>query len=302
LATAGTYAFNAAHCVSYSMLAYWTMWLKINHPHAFYAASLAKAGDDKVKQYRLLRDAMHRGLDVVPPNPTTLGDTWTVEDGKIQAGLRQVPGIGPSTLIDIKRDREENGPVEDWADLQRIKGIGPKTVEKMAAFAEAEDPFNIHRVDRIMGRVREALRKGELGPLPQPTHRSVDIPTDAKNLKVTYIGIPNFRNPQDVVEDERARTGKDYDEILATMDRPDLVKKMAMQCYDDSDKTVYLRFSRFKFPRFEKGLWSIDLDHDVVLIRGVKRGGFGTSIHVEKMWIIDPEQLFDKEEWEQLYG
>lgn len=298
LATAGTYAFNAAHCVSYSMLAYWTMWLKIKHPSAFFAASLAKAGDDKDKRYHLLRDATKRGHKILPPHPKYSESTWTVNKrGNIRAGLRQVPGIGPLSLIAVEEDRRVNGPVKEWSDLQRIKGIGPKTVEKMEEFASSDDPFDIHRVDRILGRVREAIASGELGmALPEPTHKGIDIPTDAKNLRVTYIGIPNFRNPQDVVEDERARTGKDYDEIMATMDRPDLVKKMAMQCYDDSDKTVYLRFSRYKFPRFEKGLWSIDLDHDVVLIRGVKRGGFGTSIHVEKMWIIDPDVLFPEED------
>jgi DNA polymerase-3 subunit alpha len=280
LATAGTYAFNAAHCVSYSMLAYWTMWLKIKHPTAFYAASLAKAGDDKVKTYNLLRDGTKRGLTFVPPDRNKSGLTWTTDGKVIRAGLRQVPGIGPSSAPIIIQDREENGKFKSWADLQRIKGVGPVTVAKMEEFAKAEDPFGIQRVDKILNRCREAIASGELGFLPEPTHRGIDIPTDAKNLRVCYIGIPNFRNPQDVVEDERARTGKDYDEIIATMDRPDLVKKMAMQCYDDSDKTVYLRFSRYKFPKFEKGLWSIDLDHDVVLVKGVKRGGFGTSIHV----------------------
>jgi DNA polymerase-3 subunit alpha len=305
LATAGTYAFNAAHCVSYSMLAYWTMWLKIKHPNAFFAASLAKAGDDKDKRYSLLRDASKRGHIIVPPNPKTVGETWTTtrkhakssKPGVIRSGLRQVPGIGAANYTTILQDREENGPVEHWDELMRIKGIGPKTTERMRLFAESDDPFDIHRVDRILGRVREAIESGELGmALPMPTHRAIDIPTDAKMLKVVYLGIPNFRNPQDVVEDERARTGKDYEEIIADMDRPDLVKKMAMQCYDDSDKTVYLRFSRFKFPKFERGLWSINLNHDVVLVKGVKRGGFGTSVHVENMWIIDPDVLFDEEE------
>jgi hypothetical protein len=188
-----------------------------------------------------------------------------------------------------------NGAPKRWADLQRVSGIGPKTCEKMEEFTNSPDPFRITHVDQVLGRIRQAIRDGELGLLPEPTHRAVDIPTDATDLKVVYLGIPNFRNPQDVVEDERARTGQDYDEIIANMDRPDLVKKMAMQCYDDSDKTVYLRFSRYKFPQFEKGLWSIDLDHDVVLIVGKKRGGFGTSIHVEKMWVIDPD-MFEEEE------
>lgn len=303
LATAGTYAFNAAHCVSYSMLAYWTMWLKIKHPKAFYAASLAKAGDQKDKRYKLLRAATKAGFEIVPPSPKTLSETWDAPGyqknpgkAKITAGLRQVPGIGPANYVNIMEDIAEHGSPKTWNDLQRIKGIGPKTVEKMEEFTTSPDPFRITHVDQVLGRIREAIKSGELGVLPEPTHRAIDIPTDAKNLRVVYLGIPNFRNPQDVVEDERARTGQDYAEIIAAMDRPDLVKKMAMQCYDDSDKTVYLRFSRYKFPQFEKGLWSIDLDHDVVLIVGKKRGGFGTSIHVERMWVIDPDDFIDEEE------
>lgn len=295
LATAGTYAFNAAHCVSYSMLAYWTMWLKIKHPTAFYAASLAKAVGDKDKTYQLMRDGSKRGVEFVPPHRNKSGLTWTTDGKKVIAGLRQVPGVGPSMAPTIIEDRTVNGKFKTWSDLQRISGIGPVTVEKMQTFAESEDPFDITRVDRILGRVREAIAAGEMGFLPEPTHKGIDIPTDATNLKICYVGIPNFRNPQDVVEDERARTGQTYEEIIGKLDRPDLVKKMAMQCYDDSDKTVYLRFSRYKFPMFERGLWKIDLNHDVVLIKGKKRGGFGTSIHVENMWIIDPDDLFDEE-------
>ena len=169
-------------------------------------------------------------------------------------------------------------------------------MEKIEDFVNKDDPFGVHHVDNLLDAVRKAIANGELGVLPEPTHRGIDIPTDAKNLRVVYLGIPNFRNPQDGVEDERARTGRDVDEIIAEMDRPDLTRKMAMQCYDDSDKTVYLRFSRYKFPMFETGLWSIDLDHDVVLIIGKKRGGFGTSIHVERMWVIDPDDVMDTEE------
>jgi DNA polymerase-3 subunit alpha len=294
LATAGTYAFNAAHCVSYSMLAYWTMWLKIKHPDAFFAASLAKT-KDKSKRYYLMRDAMRRGIEFRGPDPNKSEATWTIRKGKIMAGLLQVPGIAEKTCADILTDRAENGKFDGWDDLQRIKGIGPVTAAKMRTMAESDDPFGLEVVDNVLERARRAIKSGKLGVLPNPTHKAIDIPTDAKNLRVVFIGIPNMRNPQDVVEDERARTGKSYEEIIATMDRPDLVKKMAVQCYDDSDKTVYLRFSRYKFPKFEKGLWMLDLDHDVVLIVGKKRGGFGTSIHVERMWIIDPDDLPEEE-------
>lgn len=300
LVTSGQYAFNASHCVSYSMLSYWCMWLKVKHPAAFYAASLTKAVGDKDKRYSLLRDAMRHGLSFLPPDPNRSTDTWTItKSGKIRGGLRQVPGIGPKMVDTVLEDRKENGKYESWSDLQRIKGVGPKTVVKMQEFAASDDPYGIHRVDRIMGRLREAIESGELGPLPTPTHKAIEIPTDAKNLRVVYAGIPIVRDPRDVVEDERARTGESYEDVLAKMERPDLIKKMTLTCYDDSDKTLFLRFNRFNYPKFAKGLWSIDLDHDIVLVVGRKRQGFGTSIHVERMWVIDPDSLLEEEEWDE---
>lgn len=131
------------------------------------------------------------------------------------------------------------------------------------------------------------LKRGELGPLPVPTHRADEIPTDGVDFKCVWVGIPRMRNPQDVVEDERARTGESFEVIRSRMKRPDLVKKMAVECIDDSDRTVFLRFSRFTFPTYEKALWQMQLNKDIILVRGVKRGGFGTSVHVENMWVIE---------------
>lgn len=293
LATAGTYAFNAAHCVSYSMLAYWTMWLKVHHPQAFYAACLRKY---KKKEYVMMRDAMRHNVEMLPPDVNKSGASWYRDGEAIRAGFAQVDGIADRMANIILNDRAENGPFDGWSDLVRVPGIGAKKMETIRGMAESDDPFGVHRVDKVLKRARAAVRRGEYGVLPAPTHKGAEIPTDAKMLPVVYVGIPNFRNPQDVVEDERARTGQDYAEIIKSMDRPDLVKKMAVQCYDDSDSTVYLRFSRYKFPRFEKALWDVRLDHDLVLIKGVKRGGFGTSIHVNEMYVFDGNDFLDRDE------
>ena len=42
----------------------------------------------------------------------------------------QLDGIGEVTARKIVADRDENGPFLSIDDLQRVKGIGPKTVEK----------------------------------------------------------------------------------------------------------------------------------------------------------------------------
>jgi DNA polymerase-3 subunit alpha len=304
LVTAGQYAFNASHCVSYSMLAYWQMWLKVHHPHAYYAACLAKF---KKQEYILLRDAIRHGLTILPPDLRKSGVTWAVDGDAVRAGFTQIPGIGEVQADAIIASREEDGPFKDWRDLIRVKGIGGATADKIESFAKAEDPFQIHRVDKVLNEVRKAIssgrlmmqnEKGRMIPLPSPKLKGADIPTDATNFPVTYIGIPRKRNPQDVIEDERARTGKSIEEVTADMKDPHLSKKMTLECFDDSDVLVYVRFSRWDFPRFEEQLWDLDLDHDVLLIKGVKKGGFGTGIHVKAAWCINPDDLFETDEEE----
>lgn len=53
--------------------------------------------------------------------------------------LMQLEGIGETLADRIVDDRETNGPFETIDDLQRVKGIGPKTVEKLRPFARAGD-------------------------------------------------------------------------------------------------------------------------------------------------------------------
>ena len=43
----------------------------------------------------------------------------------------QLPGIGPSKAAAILQWREQNGHFERIEQLQEVKGIGPKTVEKL---------------------------------------------------------------------------------------------------------------------------------------------------------------------------
>lgn len=288
LVTAGQYAFNCAHCVSYSMLGYWQMYLKVYHPYAFYAGNLIKF--DK-NEYALLRDALNHGIKILGPDLDESQATWIASADGIRGGFEQIQGIGKTTGPLIVRDRDTNGPFAGWDDLQRIQGIGPKTANKIKEVAESDDPFGIHRIDNVLDRVRRAINEGELGIVPEPTHKGAEIPTDANLNRVVYVGIPIKRNPQDVIEDERARTGDPLEEIIARMKDPHLSKKMVITCMDDSDTNVYVRFWRQSFPKFERAAWSINLDHDVIIVQGVKRGGFGTGIHVKKIWVVDPDEL-----------
>ncbi len=47
------------------------------------------------------------------------------------AELQLLPGIGPALAQRIVEDREKNGPYLAIENLDRVKGIGPKTLEKL---------------------------------------------------------------------------------------------------------------------------------------------------------------------------
>lgn len=72
---------------------------------------------------------------VARPAPPTAGPAWAsvpvdvATDGPSR--LRLLPGIGPSRLRAILRDRAVSGPVPTVEALDRVPGLGPKTVEAL---------------------------------------------------------------------------------------------------------------------------------------------------------------------------
>ena len=48
--------------------------------------------------------------------------------------LISIPGVGPATATRINNYREANGPFRSVDELLKIKGIGPKVLEKIRPF------------------------------------------------------------------------------------------------------------------------------------------------------------------------
>jgi DNA polymerase-3 subunit alpha len=292
MATSATYSFNIAHCISYSMLAFWQMWIKQHHQTAFYAAALRKTGngnDDKTvyKRTRSLKDAMRHGLKIAPPSITLSGKNWEAADNGIIAGFLQVPGIGDKTADNILDyldnsywDREP-----DWDDLINVSRIGPKTMEKIRDFAEGSDPFGLNIMSAKMKELRKACKKDNPDYLPTPTHRSDTLPREGEHA-VVWAGIPYTVEYKDYVEDERARSGKSVEEILSEMKDPHLLKSATIKCRDEFDEEVYLRFNRWSFPKFQQAIEDLEIGKDAIVAAGKKREGFGTSIQVKSMHVV----------------
>jgi DNA polymerase-3 subunit alpha len=300
LVTSGTYAFNIAHAISYSMLGWWCAYLKAHHPVEFFAASLYKSKPGSDSAFRLMKDALRHSIPILPPDINHSKVSWdilpmTVGRSGILAGFTSVPGIGDRIAENIMTARSDD-PFDGWRDMVRAHGVGPKKAEKISQFIVSDDPFGLERTGRILDRVIDAIKPGGLeAPVPaydgELVAAEVAEPWGSKrNGKLlTYIGIVKARVYQDIVENIHSRTGDDLDVIEANLKYPDKRKYCVLQCYDASQEEVYARINRFTFPRFRRKLETVEVGKDVVIVVGRKTPGFGNSLAVEQLYVIDPE-------------
>lgn len=296
MVTAGTYAFNIAHCVSYSMLGFWAMWLKVHYPVVFYAAQLQKMKSDKAGMQKgviLMRDMADgrfgRSLRVLPPKLGESKMTWTPVENGVRAGFLQIPGVGEVTAQAIA-DRDEAVGFSNWEELQGskggVKGIGEVTIQKIRAFAENEDPFGIDAIVKDVRAIKRAIRNDELPGVPMPNATADDVPYEDKPWRGIVIGRIKDRNLKDLFEDHRSRTGEDLDP--ETVKRPELKDSVTMYL-EDQTGTLTVKVNRHSYPKFKDRVWDAKLHHDYVLVSAKKYPFLGKTIHVEDMWVIDPD-------------
>jgi DNA polymerase-3 subunit alpha len=289
LITAGAYAFNFAHCVSYGMLGCWAMWIKRHHPEVFYAAALAKLPEGKNKtptQWEALKqDTLRKGIELLPPRASAPTETWTSGDGFIRAGLIQIPNIAEKSAKPMIEFAAANKNKRlKWDDYRAVKGIGPVTIEKIHEMVNSDDPFGVEELNRKLEAIREDLEK--LG-LPYTTHMASEIPYEkGANEEVVWLGIVTKRNLKDIFEAHRAKTGEELDP--KEVKQPELREQVVFTCYDGTEVCT-VRFDRWKYPRFKKAIWSINPDEDVILVRGVKPGWrTAREIYARDLWVLQP--------------
>jgi Zierdtviridae DNA polymerase len=303
IVTSGTYSFNIAHAISYSMLAWWCAYLKAHYPAEFYAASLAKSAPSSDSEFKLLRDAEKHGIAIMPPDYRLSDVTWRAvmpqsQKPAVLAGFSSVPGIGDKIAERIVAGRKTQ-PFTNWNDMLRVPGIGEKKVESIRQFASRRDPFGLHSTERILNLVKAAIKDREIrAPMPTWTGEDVaelEVPWNSrarewlKGPRIVWAGIVKYRNYQDTIENIHSRTGDDLEDIRKRLKRPDLVTSCVLVSYDHTQEEVYLRVNRFTFPKFKAKLESIAVGHDVVIAIGRKTAGFGSSIAVENFWVVDPD-------------
>jgi DNA polymerase-3 subunit alpha len=116
------YSFNRSHAVAYSMLSYWTAWLKHYYPLEFIFAVLKNEGDKDARTEYLL-EAKRLGLKVLLPHVNESDAEFSLQGNSIRFGLADIKFISESISNKLLAARPFNN-YQELLDFSRAKGSG----------------------------------------------------------------------------------------------------------------------------------------------------------------------------------
>ena len=146
--TFSAYGFNKPHSVSYALIAYWTAYMKANHPVEFMTALMTaelhgSAGPQReFKMAQALEESKSMGIEVIPPGINKSVYKFSIEGRSIRFGLSAIKNVGSAAIESIINARKKDGPFTSFSNfLSRVKlrKVNKKSVEsliKSGAFVE----------------------------------------------------------------------------------------------------------------------------------------------------------------------
>lgn len=300
MAASATYLFNVSHAISYALVAYWCMYLKVYYPAEFFAASLrsaAKKGKEKGKtspQLLILQDAAAHGLTINPPNPGS-GITWepNKERTGLLAGFTQIPRVGTKLAEAMVEDREKKAsPFEPltWDFyVKETPRFGARAKEVAIEMQESADPFEINLTNDAVTSVINAISDGDL-PLSFPDATSATIARQEGDY-VVYLGHVVTVKIIDHLAEMRQRENLTQEEVLDKVNSPELAIKAKIICADPGGTEVHVNVSRFNYPHFADEIAEIK-DPGVFALHaeGVANAGFGPAIQADNITVITLEE------------
>lgn len=162
------YAFNKAHAVCYSILAYQTAFLKANYTIEYMAALLAvyRSKEDRVTAF--IEECRKLKIPVLQPDVNASQLDFTIEDGEkgkrsIRFGLAAIKGVGEGIVEAIIKERAENGPfthLYEFCDRTKPFGVNKTAVEALVK-AGAMDSIDRNR-RKLLDKVEAALQFADL--------------------------------------------------------------------------------------------------------------------------------------------
>ncbi|CDT53708.1 putative DNA polymerase III subunit alpha [Vibrio coralliirubri] len=145
-----SYQFNKSHAIAYTLISYWTQWLKVQHPAAFYASALTILKEEKYPG--IVRDANSKGILIMPPDVNKSSGRFEIsydaarEKTVLYTPFDKVKGLSGKALESIKEAKVKAGgkfeSVEEFLSLVNKRSVNKRiqaNLDEIGAFASLDE-------------------------------------------------------------------------------------------------------------------------------------------------------------------
>lgn len=261
----GSWAFNKSHSISYGLISYWCMVLKAHNPLEFALATLKNAKDEEqVRQ--ILKELVNEGYEYKPFDIELSEIDWSIKDGKLIGGFKNIKGVGPKKAEKL---------IE-----KRILGKDMTVAEKKTIF-NAETPYD--NLFEFRTNFAGFYDNWELFMKEKPLYIK-DIEDVAQEVRFIAKTVSlNLRDSNEAVMVKK-RNGK--------MITDGMVKFLDLKLADDTD-IINARINRELYQKFGNDMINKDKIGDHYLVCGRSLNGFRYVI-ITAIKKITEQQLNEK--------
>jgi DNA polymerase-3 subunit alpha len=297
--TFGSWGMNKSHCISYAIIGYWMMWLKVHYPIEFYVSMVMKESQEpRIK--KVLKEFQAEGFKLLPIEINQSKESFTIDQESIRIGFRQILGLGDKTAKKIVKYQPYTGYI-DFIDKTKLnktsnlllqvgafKNVGFDRLSPQLALFEPKDASK--KTIEYANPSIEILAR--LCPVMNNTTPYKDwIEWCNKHVPVKVIPIKNISeieertnvaiigstdpgslfNPKNKLEESKSRG---IDIIKKEGEENFTVKDYDFLNFDIEDETDYItiRIGYKIYKKFHDMIWAAK-PSDVLLVTGMVNGG-----------------------------
>lgn len=128
VSTFGSYGFNKAHAVEYSIISYWCAWLKFYYPENFYKSILKYEQDDMIIS-SIMQEMENKKIVLEFPDINHSDFSFSIYDKHIYSGLNVIKGVGEKITQKIIANR----PYKSREDFVKRVKVSQKILQGLDA-------------------------------------------------------------------------------------------------------------------------------------------------------------------------
>ncbi len=202
----GSYAFNEAHAIGYSLTACQCAYMKATYPEEYFTA-LLRTDPEKIPMY--IRQIRKRGYNILPPDINESGENFTLTPAGIRYGLTAVFSVASAAVKEIVKHRPY-ASFESFLDKVSKRACNARVIKNLISIG-AFDNYG-ERADLLATFFDIRKIKDEL--IPDFSDEAVVQEIEMK-LVGSYIVKDPMERYTDLIEGECIASPNDLDELQA---------------------------------------------------------------------------------------